>query len=113
MIPLYRYSAETAKHNSELDVWRESRNENIRCRDFLDEQIREKFDGMHLPDECIENTVKEFGYDRTIVGGKRFAYSLSQTQFRTAKATADFTTEIPNGQSVSIFPIFTGTTNLR
>ena len=36
MIPLYRYSAETAKHNSELDVWRESRNENIRCRNFLD-----------------------------------------------------------------------------
>ena len=23
MIPLYRYSTETAKHNSELDVWRE------------------------------------------------------------------------------------------
>lgn len=66
MIPLYRYSAETAKHNGELDIWRESKKENIRCRDFLDEQIREKFDGMSLPDECVENTVKEFGYDRTM-----------------------------------------------
>ena len=66
MIPLYRYSAETAKHDVELDTWRESKKENIRCRDFLDEQIGEKFDGMHLPNECVENTVKEFGYDRTM-----------------------------------------------
>ena len=66
MIPLYRYSAERAKHNGELDIWRESRDENIRCRDFLDEQIREKFDGMRLPDECAENAIKEFGYDRTM-----------------------------------------------
>ncbi len=66
MIPLYRYSAETAKHDGELDAWRESKSENIRCRDFLDKQIVEKFDGMHLPDECVENTLKEFGYDRTM-----------------------------------------------
>ena len=66
MIPLYRYSAETAKHGGELDDWRESRNENIRCRDFLDEQIAKRFDGMSLPDECVDNTVKEFGYYRTM-----------------------------------------------
>lgn len=66
MKPLYRYSVETAKHDGELDTWRESRKENIRCRDFLDEQIREKFDGFRLPDECAENAIKEFGYDRTM-----------------------------------------------
>lgn len=66
MIPLYKYSAETARHDGELDVWRESKKENIRCRDFLDKQISEKFDGMSLPDECVESTVKEFGYDRTM-----------------------------------------------
>ena len=66
MILLYRYSAERAKNDGELDAWRESKKENIRCRDFLDKQIGEKFDGMHLPDECVENTVKEFGYDRTM-----------------------------------------------
>lgn len=36
MKPLYKYSAETARHNGELDAWRESKKENIRCRDFLD-----------------------------------------------------------------------------
>ena len=66
MIPLYRYSAETAKHDGELDTWRESKKENIRCRDFLDEQIAKRFDGMTLPSDCVENTVKEFGYDRTM-----------------------------------------------
>ena len=66
MKPLYKYSVETAKHDGELDAWRESRDENIRCRDYLDEQVREKFDGFRLPDECAENTIKEFGYDRTM-----------------------------------------------
>ena len=66
MIPLYRYSAETAKHNGDIDTWRESRNENIRCRDYLDEQIAKRFDGLTLPSDCVKNTVKEFGYDRTM-----------------------------------------------
>ena len=66
MKPLYKYSVETARHDGKLDAWRESRNENIRCRDYLDEQVREKFDGFRLPDECAENTIKEFGYDRTM-----------------------------------------------
>lgn len=63
---LYRYSVETARRNGELNDWRESRDENVRCRDFLDQQVREKFDGFRLPDECAENAVKEFGYDRTM-----------------------------------------------
>lgn len=66
MIPLYRYSAETAKRDGELDTWRESKKENIRCRDFLDEQIAKRFDGLTLPSDCVKNTVKEFGYDRTM-----------------------------------------------
>lgn len=66
MKPLYKYSVETANHDGELDAWRESRDENIRCRDFLDEQIAKRFDGMTLPSDCVENTVKEFGYDRTM-----------------------------------------------
>lgn len=113
MIPLYRYSAETAKNDGELDTWRESKKENIRCRDFLDDQIAKRFDGLTLPSDCVKNTVKEFGYDRTIVGGKRFAYSLSRTLFRTVRATEDFTAKILNGQSALIFPIPAKTMNLQ
>ena len=105
MKPLYKYSAETAKHNSELDAWRESKKENIRCRNFLDEQIAKRFDGFTLPSDCVENTVKEFGYDRTMW--------VLQIRSKSAKVTADFTAEIPSGQSVSIFPTPIENTSLR
>ena len=66
MIPLYKYSFETAKRDNEIQEFRESFQENIRCRDYLDKQVSERFDGFHLPGECLENTVKEFGFDRTM-----------------------------------------------
>lgn len=66
MKPLYKFSFSEAKRSGELEECRESFRENIRCRDFLDKEISEKFDGMRLPDECAENAVKEFGYDRTM-----------------------------------------------
>ena len=66
MKPLYKFSFETAKRNDEIKEFRESFQENIRCRDYLDNQVSERFDGFHLPVECLENTVKEFGYDRTM-----------------------------------------------
>jgi hypothetical protein len=66
MKPLYKFSFSEAKRSGEIDDFRESLRENIRCRDFLDNEIKEKFDGMYLPSECAENAVKEFGYDRTM-----------------------------------------------
>lgn len=66
MKSLYKFSKSEAKSNGELKEYRESFNENIFCRDFLDDQLSQKFDGMHLPSECVENAVKEFGYDRTM-----------------------------------------------
>ena len=66
MKPLYRHAFSEAKCNDDIFSWRESRKENIRCRDYLDSEIREKFDDAHLPPECVGNTVKEFGCDRTM-----------------------------------------------
>ena len=66
MKPLYKFSFSEAKRNGEIEECRESFRENIRCRDFLDKEVTERFDGMYLPSECAENAVKEFGYDRTM-----------------------------------------------
>ena len=66
MVSLYRYSLRTAKNEGDLARWQESLNENIRCRDFIDKIISEKYDGRYVPAESWENTVKEFGYDRTM-----------------------------------------------
>jgi hypothetical protein len=64
---LYRHSFAEAKRLNELEKWRQSHNENIRCRDFLDEEVRQNFDGMHLnSDEIVRAALDEFGYDRTM-----------------------------------------------
>ncbi len=66
MKPLYKQTFEQAKSCGETEQFRESFKENIACRDFLDKEVREKFDGFHLPSECAKNSVKEYGFDRTM-----------------------------------------------
>ena len=66
MKPLYRYSLDEAKRCNEVEEWRESLTENIRCRNFLDDQVRQCYKDNILSPEGLENTVKEFGYDRTM-----------------------------------------------
>lgn len=68
MIPMYKFSVETAMRSGEIDAWRESRDENIRCRDFIDNQVAENYNGYSMSGEFLEDSVKEFGFDRTIVG---------------------------------------------
>jgi len=63
--PLYRKSFYEAQRLNELDEWRESFAENERCREFMDKQMRENFDGMHLGGDIPQKTVTEFGFDRT------------------------------------------------
>ena len=63
---LYRNSLREAQSTDRVQLWKDSLCENIRCRDFLDKMVAEKFDGYNLPSECIQQTVKEFGYDRTM-----------------------------------------------
>lgn len=63
--PFYPYSAEYAKSEGMLDVWRESHRANMACRDAIEESIREGFDGMHLDHDCAEKVMKEFGFART------------------------------------------------
>ncbi|MCL2342481.1 MAG: DUF3849 domain-containing protein [Firmicutes bacterium] len=63
--PLYRYSFNEAKRLNELDEWQDSFAENRRCRDFIDEQVRQNFDGMHLGGDIPQKTIAEFGFDRT------------------------------------------------
>lgn len=66
MIPLYKNSHSYALRFGEIDACRESRNENVRCKNFLDEQVAKNFDGFHLTGNFLEDCVKEFGYDRTM-----------------------------------------------
>ncbi len=53
--------------NDELGEYHESRKENVRCKEFMDNLVRERYNGMSLPaNDIVADTVKEFGYDRTM-----------------------------------------------
>jgi hypothetical protein len=65
--PIYRSSWSDAKEHDALDKWRESQAENIRCRDFLNEQVAQYYNDSTLDSEnIIRNSVDEFGWDRTM-----------------------------------------------
>ena len=61
---LYRNSRDGAVRLKELDEWRESHKENIRCRETIDKMVSERYSGNILPDEIIKETCREFGIDR-------------------------------------------------
>ena len=64
--PIYRSSWSEAMEHGEQDQWRASQDEHIRCRDFLDEQVRQHQSEFHLDTESIiQNSVSEFAWDRT------------------------------------------------
>ena len=61
---LYRNSLSEARRCDELQLWRDSYKENIRCRDNLDKMVSEQYNGNILPDEIIKTACQEFGIDR-------------------------------------------------
>ena len=63
--PLYRYSFEEARRLGEQEQWRESFRENQLCRNFIDELVRQNYDGSRLKGDIHQKTVAEFGFDRT------------------------------------------------
>ena len=63
---IYKYSWETAKYENELKEYQESKKENIKCKEAIEEAIRTHFDGMHLDTSCVSDIFDEFGYDRAM-----------------------------------------------
>ncbi len=61
-IPLYTASREYARVHDEIPLWRESINENIRCKQAIEDAIRQSFDGMHLKPDVL-NTLQQLKYD--------------------------------------------------
>ena len=63
-IPVYQHSTEYAKQAGQLDVYRASRKENIRCKAAIEDSIRDHYDGRHLDPACVKKVVDDFGPDR-------------------------------------------------
>ena len=61
---VYPYSLLEAKRNGELEQYRESFKENVRCANAIKDTINENFDGMHLGHDVAKTVIAQFGYDR-------------------------------------------------
>ena len=53
------------KKTSDVELWRDSYRENVRCKEAIEQAIRRGFDGMHLDSDCARNVIEVFGYKRT------------------------------------------------
>ena len=62
---LYPWTAEEARREEKIEIWRASHKTNIACRDAIEEAIRQSFDGMHLKEDSLQPVLDEFGYKRT------------------------------------------------
>lgn len=63
---LYRHSFENAEQSGEIEAYRESQKENIRCKNAIEKAIADNFDGYYLSDTAVRTALADFGYDRTM-----------------------------------------------
>ena len=63
---LYRQSFENAKLTGEIEAYRESWTENIRCKKAIESAISDSFDGFTLNKNGAKKVIADFGYDRTM-----------------------------------------------
>ena len=50
---LYRHSFENAEQSGEIEAYRESQKENIRCKNAIEKAIADNFDGYYLSDTAV------------------------------------------------------------
>lgn len=50
--------------HGETEAYRQSKKENISCRDAIEEVIRNRFDGMHLASDAAKVVLEEYGDER-------------------------------------------------
>ena len=62
--PLYRYSQSEARRAGETDEWRSSYRANIECRNAIDRELSEHFDGMRIEGLSVPALCREYGIDR-------------------------------------------------
>lgn len=63
---IYRYSIEEAKRSGELEMYRESKKENIACKEAIETAISTYHQNNILDDAGARNVIANFGYDRTM-----------------------------------------------
>jgi len=61
---VYPYSRESAENDGVLDIWQDSRSENIACAKSINNEISLNSGGMPLDDAAARRVIGQFGIDR-------------------------------------------------
>ena len=64
--PLYLNSFEEAQRTGEMELYRESHNENIACAQAIRKALADNFDGYYLKSGTEKKIIEDFGFDRTM-----------------------------------------------
>ncbi len=60
----YPHSFDEAKRNNETDIYKESLQANIDCKNAIENIISENYDGQRLGKDLAKKVISDFGYDR-------------------------------------------------
>ncbi len=61
---LYCGTFQQARRDGSAELWLESHQENIRCKEAIEKAIREDFDGMYLKGDCTQKVIEGYGFKR-------------------------------------------------
>ena len=61
---LYLGSVSEARRYNELDKWRDSHEQNVLCKQAIEDSIRRDFDGMNLDQASARSVIEEYGFKR-------------------------------------------------
>ena len=64
--PLYLNSFEEAQRTGEIELYKQSHNENILCAQAIRKALADNFDGYHLKSGTEKKIIEDFGFDRTM-----------------------------------------------
>ncbi len=65
-IPVYRFPAEHARENGELELYRASNKANAACKEAIEKAISEHYCDNVLHREAIAQVAEKFGYERPL-----------------------------------------------
>lgn len=100
--PVYMQTTAYAREHEELEQYRQSRDENIACKNAIEKAVSENFDGMHLNAGAIKPVIEQFGEERV-------AYVLATTiqmkdwDGRFSPSNKEWAASVPIGEDISPF----------
>lgn len=63
-LPIYTQTGSYAHEHGELDQYRQSKSENMACKEAIEKAISDNFDGMHLNPDAVKPVIESFGEER-------------------------------------------------